>query len=137
MSTSPCAASFFSQVFSGNAIVCNSTFQNSEISDATAQIQSVVDNADTFYGDDSPASATAATAAAQAESQVTSDVQNVTDSISSSTVDQVFTTCNDGSSGISVPGLPCIDWKYIAIGGVILVVLYFAAIISSFVPRPR
>jgi hypothetical protein len=133
----PCSASFLSQVFSGNAVVCSSTFQQMETTDATAQIQSVVDNADTYYGEDSPAADTAATAAAQQEAHVSADISNITESISSSTVGQVFTTCDDGNSGLAIPGLPCIDWDYLLYGVIALIVLYFVAIISSFVPRPR
>src|SRR4029077_1287922 len=137
MATSPCDASFLSQVFSGNAIVCSSTFQQMETTDATAQIQSVVDNADTYYGDSSPAAETAATAAAQQEAHISADISNVTESVSSSTVGQVFTTCPNGGSGIAIPGLPCINFSYILYGAIALFALYFLAVVSSFVPRPR
>jgi hypothetical protein len=137
MATNPCATSFLSQVFSGNAVVCNQTFQDSETTDATAQIQSVVDNADTFYGEDSPAFATASTAASQQEAQVSADISNVTNSVASSNVGQIFTTCDDGNGGLAIPGLPCIDYNYLIYGVVGLIVLYILALVNSIVPRPR
>jgi hypothetical protein len=131
----PCQASLFSQVFSGNAIVCSSTFKDYETKSAQDSIQSVADNAAKFY--DSTVADISQTAADQQEAQVPTDVQDTSESIANSTVGQVFTTCSNGDSGISVPGLPCIPWSYLAYGGIALIVLYFLAIISSFVPRPR
>lgn len=133
MSTSPCAAGFLSRVFSGNEIVCNSSFQNMETTNATSQIQSVVDNADTFYDD--TVSSVAQTAATQQEAQVSFDVANVTDAISSSTAGQFFSTCPDGNGGIAIPGGPCIDYEYLIFGVLALVALYFIAIFSSFIPK--
>jgi len=139
MATAPsaCSAGFLSQVFSGNAIVCNQTFQDILADDEVSQIQSVVDNAVQNYGADSSTVQVAQTAASQQEAQAASDVANVTDAISSSTVGQIFTTCSSGDSGLSIPGLPCISFFWIGIGLASLVALYILAIVSSVIPRPR
>src|SRR5271168_4851644 len=89
----PCSASFVSQVFSGNAIVCSQTFQDYETEDATSQIQSVVDNANTNYGEGSATAQVAQTIATQQEAQTAADVASTTSAVASSTVGQIFTTC--------------------------------------------
>lgn len=132
-----CSASFLSQVVSGNVIVCNSAFQDFEESSATDQIQSVVDNAVSNYGENSAAAQTAQTFAEQQEAQISDDVQSVTESVASSNVDQIFTQCDDGNSGLAIPGLPCIDWTYIGIGIAALILLYIVALFSSIIPRGR
>jgi hypothetical protein len=124
-------------VFAGNAIVCSKTFQDYETSSAEAQIQTVVDNANTNYGEGSATAQVAQTIATQQEAQSAADVAATTDAVASSTVGQIFTTCASGDSGLAIPGLPCISFKWIAIGIGGLVVLYFLALVSSFVPRPR
>jgi hypothetical protein len=132
---SPCSAGFGSQLLSGNLITCSSTFKDYLQSSETDQIQSVADNAAANY--DSDVANVAQTAADQAESQAQSDVDNVTNAVASSTYAQVFTTCDDGNAGLSLPGLPCIDWTYLGLGVAALVVLYFVAVFSSFIPRGR
>ena len=138
----PCDANIFSQLFSGNAIVCSTTFQNYETTSGEAQIQQVADNeqAQADVGQVPQANADIAqTAADQQEAQVSGDVQNVTQAIGNSTVDQFFTTCPSGSSGIAIPGtgLPCIPWKYLGIGVALLLVTYVVAVFSSVLPHPR
>lgn len=134
---SPCTDNFFSQLVKGNALACSTTFQNYETSSAQDSIQSVADNAATYYGPDSTVSDVAATTAAQQEAQSPSDVANTTQAVASSTVGQIFTTCPDGGSGLAIPGLPCINFSYIAYGVLGLVALYVLALVASFVPRPR
>jgi len=133
----PCSAGFLSQVFSGNAIVCSDTFKNYEAESEKSQIQSVADNAAAAYGQDSLAANVAQTAADQQEQQATDDVNNVTDAVASSTAGQIFTTCSDGSGGLAIPGLPCIDYNYIIYGVIGLVLLYVFATVASFIPKPR
>lgn len=133
----PCDASFFAQVFAGNAVVCNKTFQNYETKSAQDSIQSVVDNANTNYGSGSAVANVAETTAAQQEAQVTADTANVIEAVANSKVGQIFTTCDSGDAGLAVPGLPCISWKYLLYGAAALVALYVLALISSLVPRPR
>lgn len=135
--TNPCASSFLSQVFAGNAIVCSKTFQDYETDEAKSQIQSVVDNANTNYGEGSSTAQIAQAVATQQEAQSAADVAATTDAVASSTVGQIFTTCASGDSGLAIPGLPCISFKWIGIGLAALVALYFLALVSSFVPRPR
>ena len=137
MAAPDCSAGFFSQLFAGNAIVCNKTFQNYEVQSEKDAIQSVADNAAAAYGEGSSVAQIAQTTATQQEAQATDDVQNVTDTIAASTVDQLFTTCDDGNSGIAIPGLPCIDWTYLGIGIGVLILLYFVAVFSAFIPKPR
>ena len=136
MSSAPCDAGFLSQVFSGNAIVCNSSFQQYETDSGVAQIQSVIDNADTFYSG-TAADAVANTVGSQQETQVSEDVANVTDSISNSSAGK---TCSDGSPGIDLTflGGPCIKFLWLEIGGgiiIALIILYFLAIFSSVIPK--
>lgn len=135
--TSPCDAGFLSQVFSGNAIVCSKTFQDYEASSEKSQIQSVADNAAEYYGDGSPTAQIAQATATQQIGEADMDVTNVTQAVSSSKVGQIFTTCDSGDSGLAVPGLPCISFKWLGVGVAALVALYFLAVVSSFVPRPR
>jgi len=134
---SPCSSSFLSQVFAGNAIVCSKTFQDYETDDANSQIQSVVDNANTNYGEGSATAQVAQTIATQQEAQTSADIASTTDAVASSAVGQIFTTCASGDSGLAIPGLPCISFKWIAIGIAGLVALYILALVSSIVPRPR
>jgi len=134
---SPCDAGFLSQLFAGNAITCSSTFQDYEQASETSQIQSVVDNANTYYGEGSPTAQIAASTAAQQEAQATADVSNVTNAVASSKIGQIFTTCDSGASGLAVPGLPCVSFKWLGLGLAALIGLYFLAVVSSFVPRPR
>lgn len=134
---SPCSRSYLSQLFSGNAIVCSTTFKNYLVSDEQASVQKVVDNAQTYYGTDSAAAQVAEATATQQEAQAPGDVTNTTDSVAASMAGQFFTTCNNGDSGIALPGLGCVSWKYLSYGAIALVVLYFLALVSSFVPRPR
>jgi hypothetical protein len=140
MSTAPnpaCNASVFSQLVSGNLIVCSSTFQSAQVESEQAQIQSVADNAAQNYGDDSVVANITQSAADQQEAQASSDVTAIDNAIAASNVDQFFTTCSDGNDGIAIPGLPCINYTYILYGLIALVVLYFLAVAQSFVPRPR
>lgn len=131
----PCQAGFVSQLFSGNAIVCSSTFKDYETKSAQESIQAVADNASTYY-DDRVAGVAQAAADVQ-ESYVPTDVQDTSEYIASSNVGQVFTTCGNGSAGIAIPGLPCIPYSYLMYGAIALVVLYILALVSSFIPRPR
>lgn len=133
----PCDASFVSQVFAGNAVVCSKTFQQYETKSAQAQIQSVVDNANTAYGEGSATAQVADTVATQQEAQSASDVAGVTQAVASSKVGQIFTTCDSGDSGLAIPGLPCVSFKWLGIGAGVLVALYVLAVVASFVPRPR
>ncbi len=136
----PCTDNFFSQVLKGNAIVCSTTFQDYETSSAQDSIQSVADNAQTqadLGNLSQDAADVAQTAADQAEAQSPGDVANTTQAIATSTAGQIFTTCPNGGSGLAVPGLPCINFSYLAYGAIILIVLYVLALVSSFVPRPR
>jgi hypothetical protein len=133
----PCADSFLSQVWSGNVIVCAKTFKDYETKSAQDQIQTVVNNANTYYGTGSSAAQVAEATATQQEAQSSADVTNVTDAVASSKVGQIFTTCGDGNSGLAIPGLPCIDFKYMLYFVVAMVLLYALALVSSIVPRPR
>jgi hypothetical protein len=133
--SNPCTSSFITQLVSGNAIVCNFTFEASQAQDEVDQIQTVVDNAVSNYGSDSPTATAAETAALQQQAQASDDVTSIDTDIANSSVDQVFTTCDDGNAGLQIPGLPCIDWTYLLIGIGLLVVLYFAAVFSSLIPR--
>jgi ribulose 1,5-bisphosphate carboxylase large subunit-like protein len=135
--TNPCNDSFLSQIWSGNAIVCSDTFKNYETKNANTQIQSVVDNAKTNYGEGSATAQIAESVATQQEAQTASDVENVNQAVAKSKVGQIFTTCDSGDSGLAIPGLPCISFKWIALGIGGLVVLYFLALVSSVIPRPR
>lgn len=136
-SSAACSDSLISQIFKGNAITCSSTFQDYLVGQEKDSIQSVVDNAAEYYGPDSSTVQVATTAASQQEAQAVDDVKNVVDSVAASNYAQVFSTCDDGNGGLAIPGLPCIDYTYILYGVIALVVLYFVAVISSFVPRPR
>lgn len=132
-----CDASLLSQTFAGNLIVCSKTFRDYETQSGQAQIQSVVDSATKYYGPDSSTARVADAAATIQEAQVPADVSSTNDAVAASTVGQVFTTCGNGDAGIAIPGVPCLPFKWLALGAAALVVLYFLAIISSLVPRPR
>jgi hypothetical protein len=136
-SSAACSDSLLSQIFKGNAIACSQTFQDYEAGQEKDSIQSVVDNAQEYYGDNSDVVQVATTAAAQQEAQAVDDVTNVVDSVAASNYAQIFSTCDDGNGGLSIPGLPCIDYTYLLYGAIGLVVLYFVALFSSFIPRPR
>ena len=141
----PCDANYLSQFVSGNIIVCSTTFQDYETFTGQAEIDQVAVNAASQAiqaaqnGDFSKLSTVnvAATAALQQEAHVPSDVANTTDAVASSTVGQIFTTCGNGDAGLAIPGLPCIAFKWLALGIGGLVVLCFLALVSSIVPRPR
>lgn len=132
-----CSDSLLSQIFKGNAITCSDTFKDYLAGSEVDSIQSVVDNAKEYYGDDSTVVSVAETAASQQEAQATSDIQSAVDTVTSSNYAQVFSTCDDGNGGLSIPGLPCIDYTYLLYGVIALVVLYFVAVFASFIPRPR
>jgi hypothetical protein len=132
-----CSDSLISQIFKGNAITCSDTFKDYLVGQEKDSIQSVVDNAATYYGEDSTTVHVAQTAASQQEAQAENDVKQITDDVAASNFGQIFTTCDDGNGGLAIPGLPCINYTYLLYGGIALVVLYFVAIIASFVPRPR
>lgn len=133
---SACSSSFLTNLFAGNAIVCSQTFQASEAASEQSDIQSVVDNAQAAYGADSTTADVAETAATQQEAQISSDVANVTNAVAASTAGQFFTTCPSGDSGLALGGLPCISFKWLGVGLVGLLLLYFLAIFSSVIPRP-
>jgi len=136
----PCNDSLFGRVLSGNAIVCSSTFKDYLTKSEQDAVQDVADRAqaqaDAGYISQHSADV-AQTAADQQSEQADADTENVTDAIAKSKVGQIFTTCDNGDSGLAIPGLPCVSWKWIGIGAAALVVLYVLALVSSFVPRPR
>lgn len=128
----PCAAGFFSKLFSGNTIVCSDTFKSYEISSGQAQIQSVVDNAPTDYA----AEVGQQVADAQKQAFIT-DVNAINRDVANS---DIGTTCDDGSPGIdlTIIGLPCIKYSWLkwgAVGIAALLVLYVVALGNSLVPR--
>lgn len=137
MAAPDCSAGFFSQLWSGNAIVCNKTFQEYEVQTEKDAVQSVADNAKEAYGEGSAIANLTQTTATQQEAQVEADVANVTEAISSSTAGQIFTTCDNGGSGIAIPGLPCVNWSYIGIGFGVIVLLYLLAVFAPLISRSR
>jgi hypothetical protein len=132
-----CSGGFLKNLWSGNAIVCSDTFQQSQVKSGQAQIQSVVDNAAEFYGPNSPAVIAGQASADQQKSSFVNDVLGIDADVINSDDGK---TCDDGAPGInlSILGLPCLKYswfKWGAVAVVALLVLYVVALGRSFLPR--
>lgn len=130
----------------GNAIVCSDTFQDSITKSGQAQIQTVADNADKYYGPDSATAQVAHQVAQSEEAQVPGDTTAIVEAVENSSLGSVFNAdCGSGPGvDLSFFGGPCITYtllKEIALGvGAALVIgalLYAFAVVSPFIPKGR
>lgn len=124
---------FLTNLWNGNAIVCNDTFKQSQIDSGQAEIQSAVDNAP-----DSAAQQVGQQVANAQKLAFVSDVNAIFSDVAKSAT--AGKTCDDGSPGIDLTliGLPCLKyswfkWGAVAVAGLIL--LYVLALANSIVPR--
>lgn len=132
---SACDQSFISQVLSGNAIVCDSTFQDALTSAEQSDIGQVVQNAVDNYGSDSAAAVATASEGAQQAANAVSDNQAITNSIANTP------TCGLDFSFIGGPCIPYKTLEEIGIGLAAALLLgffiYGYAILSPFIPKGR
>jgi hypothetical protein len=140
--TDPCAAGFFSKLWSGNVLVCSQ--QASLTASEQAQIQAVADSAAANY---SPAvAAQTQTIADIQKAQASTDTSVITTDIANSSLGNIFGASCNGEPGLdlSIVGGPCLTYtllKEIGLGLLLAVIvgffLYGAAVLGPFIPKGR
>ena len=116
-SSNPCDASFLSQLWSGNAIVCSQSFRNYQVDSAVQQQVDTLQNVQNYYGNDPTTVAVAASSTAAAIAAAPGDVDSIDNSIAATT--------NCDGLDFSFIGGGCISTTYIwiAVGAIVLIVL--------------
>lgn len=143
---SDCSASIFSQILSGDALVCSKTLQNYETSSSQKSVQAVADATVANQGADSVAAQVTEQFAATQEALAPNDTSNVTSAIVASSAGKVFGASCNGEPGLdlSLVGGPCLTYtllKEIGLGILLALAvgtfLYGAAVLGPFIPKGR
>ena len=126
-----CSASFLSQLWSGNAIICNSTFRNYEAAQAVKQQVDTLQNVQTNYAGQTDVIAAAEASTAAAIAAAPGDTQDAIDSVLNSCAGDPLSCSDCDGINLSLFGGGCLSWTWIYIALAIVAGLILLFILTD------